>query len=57
LADDIEKEFDVQVTFQKGKLHSFDVLVGDELIFSKEKEGRLPESEEIIELLREHLGG
>ena len=56
MADEIEDTLDVEVEFQKGELHSFDVLVDDELIFSKSEEGRFPEAEEIIELIQAYLG-
>ena len=55
MADEIEDALDVEVEFEKGEPHSFDVLVDGELIFSKAEEGRFPEAEEIIELIRAYL--
>jgi selT/selW/selH-like putative selenoprotein len=55
LAEEIKKEFDVEVELKPGEFHSFDVFVDGSLIFSKSKEGRFPEPEEIIKLIRTYL--
>jgi selT/selW/selH-like putative selenoprotein len=55
LADEIEKELAVKVELEPGDFHSFDVLVDDNLIFSKFAEDRFPEPEEIIALIRVYL--
>jgi hypothetical protein len=58
LAAEIEKALHLEVELEEGKLHSFDVLVGDDLIFSKTEEEhfpRFPEPDEIIALIRAHL--
>jgi selT/selW/selH-like putative selenoprotein len=55
LAEEIKKEFDVEVELKPGEFHSFDVFVDGSLIFSKSKEGRFPEPEEIIKLIRIYL--
>jgi selT/selW/selH-like putative selenoprotein len=55
LAEEIENALDVDVKLENGELHSFDVLVDGEVIFSKSEEGRFPEAEEIIELIRPYL--
>lgn len=43
----LEKEFKAQVVLVEGARGVFDVTVEGELIFSKHKEGRFPEWEEI----------
>ena len=55
LAAEIEKELDAEVSLVPGELHSFDVLVNDEMIFSKFEENRFPESGEVIELIQAFL--
>jgi predicted Rdx family selenoprotein len=55
LAESIEKEFDFEVQLQSGKLHGFEVLFDEELIFSMFEEGRFPEPEEVIALIRTSL--
>ena len=52
MADEIEKVLALEVELKPGELHSFDILVDDNLLFSKFEEDRFPESREIIELLR-----
>jgi hypothetical protein len=52
LAEEIEKEFDFVVELESGELHSFDVFFDDKLIFSKDRAGRFPVPEEIIDLIR-----
>jgi len=49
LADEIKKEInDVHVEFIKGSGGEFEVVKDGELIFSKRKEGRFPDSSEIV---------
>ena len=55
MAAEIEKELNIDVELKPGELHSFDVLVDDKMIFSKFEEGRFPEPEEIIEVIRSYL--
>ncbi len=55
MAEEIEKELAVKVDLEPGDFHSFDVLVDDNLIFSKFEEDRFPEPEEIIALIRAYL--
>jgi selT/selW/selH-like putative selenoprotein len=55
LAEEIRKELDVKVELKPGEFHSFDVFVDGNLIFSKFKEDRFPEPEEVIELIRPYL--
>jgi selT/selW/selH-like putative selenoprotein len=55
LAEEIKKEFDVEVELKSGKLHSYDVFVDGRLIFSKLPEDRFPKPYEIIELIRTYL--
>ena len=55
LAEEIEKELNLDVELKPGEFHSFDVLVDDKIIFSKFEEGRFPEPEEIIASIRTYL--
>jgi selT/selW/selH-like putative selenoprotein len=57
LAEDIKAEFDIEVKLSAGKLHSFDVFVNGELIFSKAEEERFPESREIIDAISLKMDG
>ena len=38
-------------TIVEGQKSQFDVLSDDELVFSKQREGRFPEEDEVLELL------
>ena len=54
LAKDLEKEFPtVKVEFFEGYGGVFDVYMNEELIFSKTRVGRFPQSDEIISKLKE----
>ena len=55
MAEEIEKQLAVEVELRPGEYHSFDVLVEEEVIFSKFEEDRFPEADEIIELIRAFL--
>ena len=55
MAEEVRKELDIVVELKPGEYHSFDVFVNGNLVFSKFKEDRFPEPEEIIELLRPYL--
>jgi hypothetical protein len=55
LAEEIKQEIPAEIELVPGEYHSFDVLVEDELIFSKFEENRLPLPEEIIELIQAYL--
>jgi selT/selW/selH-like putative selenoprotein len=55
LAEEIKKELNIDVELKNGKLHSFDVLVDGNLVFSKFEEDRFPEPEEIIASIRTYL--
>jgi len=55
LAAEIETELNIDVELKPGELHSFDVFIDEQLIFSKFEEGRFPEPEEIIETIRSYL--
>lgn len=55
LAEEIKKELDIDVELKSGKLHSFDVIVDGNLVFSKFEEDRFPEPEEIIASIRTYL--
>ena len=54
LVGEIEKELGVEVKLVVGDIGSFDVFVNENLIFSKKKAGRFPESDEIIQLIIEY---
>jgi len=54
LAKDLETEFPtVKVEFIEGSGGIFDVSMNEELIFSKTRAGRFPQSAEIISRLKE----
>jgi len=55
LAEEIEKELAAEVELRPGDYHSFDVLVEEEVIFSKFEEDRFPQAGEIIELIQAFL--
>jgi hypothetical protein len=55
LAEEIEKELAAEVELRPGDYHSFDVLVEEEVIFSKFEEDRFPKADEIIELIQAFL--
>lgn len=52
LKKDLEKNVkDVKVVLNPGDKGIFDVFVDKKLIFSKHKEGRFPESDEIVKMV------
>jgi predicted Rdx family selenoprotein len=55
LAEEIEKELALEVELRPGDYHSFDVLVEEEVIFSKFEEDRFPKAGEIIQLIQAFL--
>ena len=55
MAEEIEKQLAVEVELRPGDYHSFDVLVEEEVIFSKFEEDRFPQAGEIIELIQAFL--
>jgi selenoprotein W-related protein len=54
LADEIQREFDVQANLVVGAIGSFDVYLNGDLIFSKAEAGRFPNPDEIIQNIREY---
>ena len=52
LAAALSDDLGVEVELIEGKNGIFDVVVGSDLIFSKQKVGRFPENNEILEMLR-----
>jgi selT/selW/selH-like putative selenoprotein len=52
LAAEIKKEFGVESRLVKGSGGVFNVIVGNEKIYSKHDSGRFPDEREIIEKLR-----
>ena len=52
----VEKEIGVRPTLIEGSGGVFEVTVDGELIFSKKKEGRFPEHEEILSALKARKG-
>jgi selT/selW/selH-like putative selenoprotein len=55
LAAAIEQEMNLQTELIQGSGGVFDVVADGELIFSKHKENRFPEHEEILEALRKKV--
>lgn len=53
MADAIKKELKVKPTFIKSGGGVFEVSANGKLIFSKRATGRFPETEEILDLLRD----
>jgi selenoprotein W-related protein len=53
LADVVEKEIGVRPKLIKSDGGVFEITVDGDLIFSKIEQGRFPEDEEILALLRE----
>ncbi len=49
----LKKELGVDTSLEVGKVGQFDVIVDGKLIFSKQKEGRFPEEEEILRSMPE----
>jgi selenoprotein W-related protein len=52
LAASISKALGVDSTLIEGSNGIFDVVVDDEMIFSKYESGRFPEDEEVVDKLR-----
>jgi len=52
LAARIRKELDLDVTLVEGRGGVFDVVVDDDLVFSKRSAHRFPEPGEILDLIR-----
>ena len=58
LKKDIERELGTPVRVRAGGPGSLDVFVDGEQIYSKKKAGRLPTSNEVLNLIRaKHSGG
>ncbi len=55
MAASIRDEFELDVRLIEGNNGIFDVVVDDEIIFSKHETERFPNHEEVINLLREHV--
>jgi selT/selW/selH-like putative selenoprotein len=55
VAEEVKEAFDVEVEFLKGFENSFEVILNGETIYSKLKEGELPKSGEIVQLIEEYL--
>jgi selenoprotein W-related protein len=52
LAAAISDRFGVQAELVKGKNGVFDVVVDGDIVFSKHKEGRFPQNDEILGVLK-----
>ena len=52
MAAEIKKQFNVEPKLVRGSSGAFNVIVGNQKIFSKHDEGRFPQESEIIEKLR-----
>jgi selT/selW/selH-like putative selenoprotein len=54
LKNNIERELGIATRLRAGAPGSFTVLFNGEQIYSKKQSGRLPSSDELIKLIREH---
>lgn len=52
LADRLRIEIGANVTLEEGDKGAFDILSGDRLIYSKLQTGRIPNPEQILDVLR-----
>lgn len=52
LADRLRIEFGADVTLEEGSKGAFDILSGDRVIYSKLETRRIPNPEQILDLLR-----
>jgi selT/selW/selH-like putative selenoprotein len=52
LKNDLEREFSVPIRLRMGGPGALDVFVDGEQIYSKKKTGRLPTSDELIQIIR-----
>jgi len=57
LAEELKKAFELEVELLKSSGGRFEIYLNSELIFSKIKSGRFPESGEINSSIRERLKG
>ena len=57
LADELQKEFNIEANLVPGKNGIFDVVVDDKLVYSKSKTGRFPEPGEVTTILKWFLKG
>lgn len=51
MAAALQESLDVETTLIPGKVGDFEVRDGERLVFSKQAEGRFPETDEILRLL------
>lgn len=52
LAEELQKEFNVDAELIPGNNGIFDVVIDDQLIFSRASESRFPEQDEIINKIK-----
>jgi selenoprotein W-related protein len=52
LAGEIRKSLGIDTDLIRGSGGVFEIKLGNDLVFSKKKEGRFPETEEILDSLR-----
>ncbi len=55
MAGVIEKKYKIKPALIEGSGGVFEVTLDDTLIFSKKKEGRFPENDEILKLIAEKI--
>jgi selenoprotein W-related protein len=56
LAEDLQRKFGIQPELVRSSGGVFEVILGNELIFSKRELGRFPEPGEVEELLSAKVG-
>ncbi len=57
MADEIERQYNVRPELIKGRGGVFEVMLGEELIYSKKMTGRFPEPGEVEKSLAGKLNG
>ena len=52
MAEELRNKLNARVTITPGWIGVFKIFVDDQLVFSKAKEGRFPDSNEIINIIK-----
>ncbi|MCD4691391.1 MAG: Rdx family protein [Calditrichales bacterium] len=55
MAEEIKQEFDFEIEFKKSHGGRFEIVLNDELLFSKASLNRFPEDGEIVRIIKEKL--
>ena len=55
LAEEIKQEFDFEIEFKKSHGGRFEIVLDDQLLFSKASLDRFPEDGEIVRIIKEKL--